>query len=193
MRGHITKRTENARSLRGLHFVRERVRNNAFSYHAMKPENRDANGGVIGKQAAIRSTKRSHNPKVAGSNPAPATKRNLGFGPGFSAFGPRNERYVKPVSNEHLRIGLGERGVEVDSTWRRKARLSKCPRPFEHVCLHPRHYGAYCFKVRSRHEHVVGRAAVEETGRRHAVCHRHQITRPTALAAVAGCSSSATH
>ena len=48
--------------------------------------------------------RRAHNPKVGGSNPPPATKRNLGFRPGFLRVWGLRRLYVKPVSNERRRI-----------------------------------------------------------------------------------------
>jgi len=48
------------------------------------------------------SPKRAHNPKVAGSNPAPATKKTLGIptcAEGFLASGIVENTHVKPVSN----------------------------------------------------------------------------------------------
>ena len=56
---------------------------------------------------------RAHSPKVAGSNPAPATKKTLGIptcAEGFPAFGDTGSTHVKPVSNIDRRSDMGSSG-----------------------------------------------------------------------------------
>ena len=74
--------------------------------------------GVSGLQARsetiTRSLERSHNPKVAGSNPAPATKKTLGIptcAEGLLASRVAGNVHVKPVSNIGYGSDVGVSGV----------------------------------------------------------------------------------
>jgi hypothetical protein len=72
------------------------------------------------------SPEQSHNPKVAGSNPAPATKRTLGIpscAEGFLASRVADDARVKPVSNighgsDVDLAGIGLAALTVDATTR---------------------------------------------------------------------------
>ena len=73
--------------------------------------------GLQARRASIAgSLERSHNPKVAGSNPAPATKKTLRIptcAEGFLASRIAGNAHVKPVSNIGHRSGVGVSVIDV--------------------------------------------------------------------------------